>query len=140
GMIAGIGVVLTMASVSEASTIGLDVTSNIQLFGTGSFNNVGWQFQVNAPITINGLGVFDVNAAGLGESHQVGLWTNGGTLLASTTVTGGSPLLSAASTAGDWLFEDIAPILLMPGTYITGAFYSVSSPDQVIGSATIVTV
>src|SRR5581483_3385210 len=87
--IAVCGVLLGAATISNASTLGLDVTSDTQIFAPGVFHNIGWQFQVNAPVTVDGLGLFDVNPAGLSESHQVGLWDNSGNLLAQTTVTSG---------------------------------------------------
>lgn len=131
--------VLGMAAASQASTLGLDITSDTQVFAPGVFHNVGWQFSVNAPVMIDGLGLFDVNPAGLAESHQVGLWDNNGVLLASATVTSGSTLVASASGAGDWLFANIAPLVLVPGTYVTGGFFATSA-DSVMGNATITTV
>lgn len=133
------GMVTAAANVCNASTLGLDITSDTQIFASGVFHNVGWQFTVNAPITIDGLGIFDVNPAGLSESHQVGLWDNNGNLLASATVTSGSTLVASISNAGDWLFANIAPIVLLPGTYVTSAFYATSA-DSVIGNTTITTI
>ena len=123
-----------------ADTLALDVTSDTGVFA-GSFTNLGWQFTVNAPILVDGLGVFDVNPAGLVESHQIGLWDNNGTLLAATTVTNGSTLVPSVSNNGDWLFQSIAPVLLLPGTYVTGAFYPSSvNADTAMALATITTV
>jgi hypothetical protein len=129
---------LATASMSSASTLGLDVTSNTQVFMHGEWDNVRWQFSVNATVTVDGLGVFDVNPAGFGQSHKVGLWDNNGTLLAQATVSSASTLVSSASAAGDWLFESIAPIVLQPGIYVTGAYYA-DSGDAVMGNATITT-
>jgi hypothetical protein len=138
-LLAAIGLVLATATLSRASTLGLDVTSDTQIFAPGVFHNIGWQFSVSAPITIDGLGLFDVNPVGLSENHQVGLWDNGGTLLASATVTSGSTLIASASNAGDWLFADIAPIVLVPGTYVTGGFFATSA-DSVMANTTITTI
>src|SRR5262249_14963736 len=82
--LAAVALVLSTATVTRASTLGLDVTSDTQVFAPGVFHNIGWQFSVNAPIIIDGLGLFDVNPPGLAESHQVGLWDNNGVLLAQT--------------------------------------------------------
>src|SRR5262249_32205561 len=120
--LAAFALLFVVAAPSSASTLGLDVTSDTQVFAPGVFHNIGWQFSVSAPIIIDGLGLFDVNPAGLAESHQVGLWDNGGNLLASATVTSGSTLIASASNAGDWLFANIAPIVLVPGTYVTSGF------------------
>jgi hypothetical protein len=49
---------------------------------------LGWQFRVNQDIAITALGVHDL---GWPNDHQVGLWTDSGTLLASATATTSSP-------------------------------------------------
>ena len=137
--VVAVALLLATASVSSASTLGLDVTSDTQIFAPGVFHNIGWQFSVSAPTTVDGLGLFDVNPAGLAENHQVGLWDNSGNLLASANVTNGSTLVASASNAGDWLFSNIAPIVLVPGTYVTGGFFATSA-DSVMANATITTV
>ena len=114
---------LATVSVSTASTLGLDVTSNTVVALPGEYDNAGWQFQVNAPVTVDGLGFFDVNANGLGQSHQVGLWDSNGALLAQATISSASAPIASASAAGDWLFESIGPIVLQPGIYVTSAYF-----------------
>src|SRR5262245_6479015 len=116
-------VALSFAPGAQASTIVLDVTSDTQIFAPGSFHNIGWQFTVVAPITVDSLGIFDVGSDGLAERHQVGLWDSGGALLASAVVSSASTLVASASNAGDWRFESIAATVLPPGTYVAGAFY-----------------
>src|SRR5258706_13879524 len=128
---------LGTATISSASSIALDVTSDTQVFTMGIFRNIGWQFSVNAPIIVDGLGIFDVNPVGLGENHQVGLWDNAGALLAQATVTNASTLVASVSNTGDWLFQGVAPILLNPGTYVTGAFFSDNNTDSMMANATI---
>lgn len=135
GMVAA-ALLLTTAAMASAGTLGLDVISDTQVLFQGEYDNAGWQFSVNAPIVVDGLGIFDVNPAGLAASHPVGLWDSTGTLLAQATVGNASPLVSSASSVGDWLFEDIAPIVLQPGVYVTGA-YLASSGEKVMGNATI---
>jgi len=127
-----------LPATSHASTLGLDVTSNTQIFAPGVFHNIGWQLSVSSTITIDGLGLFDVDPAGLTETHQVGIWDNSGTLLASTTVTSGSTFVTSVSGAGDWLFNSITPLVLAPGTYVVSGFYATSA-DSVMANATIVT-
>lgn len=137
-LLVAIGSVLVFASASQASTIGLDV-SGAQVFSTGGvFTNIGWQFQLSSSATLDGLGIFDVGPLGI-DSHQVGLWTNSGTLLASTTVTTGSTQVTSPSPDGDWLFNNVAPVVLSPGIYVVGAFYATSA-DSVLGNATITTI
>ena len=133
-----IGIILAAANNANASVLGLDVTSDTQPF-LADLHNLGWQFNVIEPITIDGLGVFDFQANGLEESHQVGLWDSNGSLLRQATVTSGSTLVASVSNAGDWRFESIAPIVLLAGTYVTSAFYP-TNVDPVMGLATITTV
>ncbi len=135
GMVAA-ALLLTTAAMASAGTLGLDVISDTQVLFQGEYDNAGWQFSVNAPIVVDGLGIFDVNPAGLAASHPVGLWDSTGTLLAQANVGNASPLVPSASSVGDWLFEDIAPIVLQPGVYVTGA-YLASSGEKVMGNATI---
>jgi hypothetical protein len=138
-LVAGSALIVGPATVAEATSIGLDLLSDTTIFAVGDFHNIGWQFTVNAPITVDGLGMFDVNAAGLGEAHQVGLWNNSGTLLAQTTITNASTFVSSVSNSGDWLFNSIAPIVLAPGTYVTSAFYATNA-DLVMADSTITTI
>jgi hypothetical protein len=118
--IIGAAMLVAVPATSSASTLGVDATSGVGLFFPFD-TNIGWQFSVNAPITVDGLGMFDAVVPGLAGTHEVGLWDNSGTLLASTTVTNAStPVASADAVAGRWLFENIAPLALTPGTYVVG--------------------
>jgi hypothetical protein len=116
----GAAMLVAAPAISSASTLGVDLATSLVLGAAFADTNVGWQFSVSAPITIDGLGMFDYNADGLFESHQVGLWDNSGTLLASTTVTSASTPVPSAFARGDWLFQSIAPVALTPGTYVVG--------------------
>lgn len=87
----------------------------------------GWTFTVSTSFTIDGLGVWDAGADGIGTSSQVGLWS-GGTLLASATVSDASTPVASASADGEWLFETIAPVTLTPGTYNIGAIFFAAIP------------
>ena len=106
-----------------------------QQFSVGSFPNVGWQFNVTSTVIVTALGIMDIGSNGLTDQHIVGLWDNGGSLLAQTTITNASTVVASAYASGRWLFNDIAAQILAPGTYVIGAFYPTGA-DQVIGSAT----
>ena len=106
-----------------------------QLFSVGSFPNVGWQFNVTSSVLVTALGIMDAGSDGLTDQHQVGLWDNGGSLLAQTTITNASTVVASAYGSGCWLFNDIAGQTLAPSTYVIEAFYPTTA-DQVIGSAT----
>lgn len=100
-----------MATPSAArAQLGVDFTS-----ATGFTNNawsLGWSFTVNNPFTVTALGFFDDGKDGFSQSHDVGLYTSGGTLLASATVTTGNALTSF------WRFAAIAPLTLGTGSYV----------------------
>jgi hypothetical protein len=86
--------------------------------GSGSTNTSGFPFYVNEAIIVTHLGVVDYNSDGLTTSSNVGLWTESGTLLGSSTVPAGtSPTL-----VGQFRYVPITPVLLTVGeTYRVGA-------------------
>ena len=77
-------------------------------FTNGSWS-LGWEFNVNQPITVTSLGFYDDLKNDLIESHQVGIFNNKGTLLVSGTVIPGDPLL------GFFRYTNITPIVLPIG-------------------------
>ena len=101
---------------------------------------VGWTFTVLNPITVGALGVFDSSSAfgqpagnnGLIDSHNVGIWNSGGTLLTSGTVAAGTidPLIN------QFRYISIAPLLLAPGTYTIGATWGTTASDDYIANTT----
>ena len=118
----------------------MDITGGLAESANGGSNATqGFGFDLTSTTLITGLGIFDVGSDGLTNSHQVGLWTSGGTLLASTTVDNGAQVVSSTSSFGRWLEKDITPLALTPGSYILGAFYldSDTNPteDQIVFSA-----
>ncbi|HEY8879060.1 MAG TPA: PEP-CTERM sorting domain-containing protein [Roseateles sp.] len=118
-----------------AAPVAADFTDG-NLYSVGGFNNIGWSFSVTSSVTIDGLGIFDVDADGLNNRHQVGLWDSNGNLLAQTVVFNGATVVaSAAASRGQWLFADIASLLLGPGDYVVGAFYSDGDTDAVLADA-----
>jgi hypothetical protein len=126
---AGLFVIAPRAA--SASSIALDFTAGQGLSKNCStdFQNgcvAGWGFSVNSAVSVVSLGVWDEGANGLVENHPVGLWTSGGTLLATATVTNASTPV-ASTGPGRWMFTPIAPIGLAPGNYVIGAWYSVNN-------------
>jgi hypothetical protein len=80
----------------------LDFTGGIQAFVAidGTF---GWKFRVESPVSIEGLGIFDVGADGLADGHAIGLWTGDGVLLRAAAITNAdSTPVASASSDGDW--------------------------------------
>lgn len=93
----------------------------------GSFEDArmaGYTFHVNNRILVSRLGVYDSAMDGLTNSHQVGLWTAAGSLLASTTVQAGTadPLFNY------FRFSAIQAVALDPGNYVVAA--SMPSPGD----------
>lgn len=96
--------------------------------GSSSDFNRGWEFSVAAPIQVTSLGFLDQARDGLAGSHEVGLWTNAGGLLASVTV----PASTAAAPRGEDPFRYVSlttPVTLAPGTYRIGAYYGPGAQD-----------
>lgn len=102
--------------------------------GLPGVDTFGWAFSVNSAITVDGLGIWDTNADGIGSAQSVGLWTNSGTLLASAVVQNSSTQVASASADGNWLFETIAALLLTPGDYVVGSTFSETEPFAQIGA------
>jgi len=65
---------------------------------------------------------------------MVGLWTDAGVLLASANVTDGSEQVASASADGEWLFEDIGSLTLLPGSYRIGAVFIATVPTAQVGA------
>jgi hypothetical protein len=102
----------------------------------------GWKFTVSSQITIAGLGIFDVGADGLAQSHQIGLWSgDGSSLLANATITNAnSTSIASTSNLGNWRATSISSLQLGPGDYVIGAFYQAGSPDTAVRGATASTI
>lgn len=79
---------------------------------------LGYQFTADSAITVTSLGAYDNAGDGLNISHDVGLWTAGGILLASATVPSGT----GATLDGHFRYVDITDITLDAGSqYIVAA-------------------
>ncbi len=81
---------------------------------------LGWSFTVVDKLTVDGLGVWDAGADGIGGTTQVGLWDSAGTLLASATLSDASTPLASADADGRWLLQSIGLTVLTPGDYRIG--------------------
>ncbi|MBE7385040.1 MAG: PEP-CTERM sorting domain-containing protein [Leptolyngbya sp. SIO1E4] len=96
----------------------------------------GWAFDVSDTITVDGLGLWDFGADGIGPDVQVGLWQDDGSLLASTSITNASLTEASNNPGGVWLFEDIAAQTLTAGRYVIGATFFSDTPLFQIGAPT----
>jgi len=94
---------------------------------TPAGSTIGYAFTVNSTITIDGLGLWDFDADGIGPDVSTGLWIDGGALLASAVITSSSALENTTSEGG-WRFADIAELVLGPGSYVLGAAFFPNTP------------
>ena len=120
---------LVLASVAYAMLSIVPATSNAFLIDQSApvssgarddfTGTIGNRFRVGASdITLNRLGYEDSGADGLTLSHQVGIWSAGGTLLTSATVAAGT----GADLLQIWRFVEIPDIVLLANTdYYVGA-------------------
>src|SRR5437867_12870092 len=115
--------VMTAAITADAGTIGLTFTGGSNT--TTAVNSTrGWAFTANVGISVTALGLWDITIADpLAEAHEVGLWTSGGSLLASTLVPVNAPL------TGEFRFNGlVVPVDLIAGnTYVLGAVYNTAA-------------
>ena len=72
---------------------------------------LGFAFTTSSAFTIDALAYWD---DGMGNDHEVGIWSTAGTLLVSTTVLGTDPLM------GHYRYGAISDYALAPGTYVIG--------------------
>ena len=112
---------MAMVGAAKATTIALQGFSGGSSFPAfnGTDQTLGWSFTPTSNISVTELGFWDSTpGTPLGQTHQVGLWTTGGTLLASTTIQTTSPLF------GEFRFEAITSVALTAGiSYLIGATY-----------------
>jgi Domain of unknown function (DUF4082) len=112
------------------------------LFPAGG-STLGFDFTMGATsMFVDALGIWDADSDGFVDSHQVGLWTSSGTLLASATVPAGA---GALLDDGFRYIALASPLELLSGqTYVLGATYPNSdalvvnvSPTQATFATTI---
>jgi hypothetical protein len=98
------------------SLVPYDNTGNVGVQAwTGNMAEI---FTVNSPITVVALGAFDNGNATLADNIEVGIASISGGV--STSVPGASYTFLSGSTytsAGNDVFQSIAPVTLLPGTY-----------------------
>lgn len=99
----------------------------------------GWVFEVLSSVSVDGLGLWDEGSDGLATGPiLVSLWTDAGTLLASTSVSSASTAVASTSPDGRWLFNDISTLTLAPGVYVVAAFYAGAEMVRFVTSSTTI--
>lgn len=104
-------------------------------YGLPAGDVIGWQFTVSTQIWVSDLGVWNNDQTGGIESpHQVGIWDESQTLIASVTVD------NAGAVVGDWIYASITPVTILTGeVYTIGALYFAGDYDYYISSASSMT-
>lgn len=90
---------------------------------------VGAAFDVGAfPLQVSALGLFDAGAPGFAQVHSVGLWTEGGTLLARVDI----PPEPIGLTGDEYVYHALDKFILLQAgrRFIIGTHY----PDPIIDS------
>lgn len=95
--------------------------------GAISGATIGWSFKVGKyKLPVTSLGVYDGD--GLVNGHQVGLWNDSKTLLASTTIKSGN----ASSADAGYRYEPVSVTLAAGQTYVVGAFFPAASHEKIL--------
>jgi hypothetical protein len=101
-------------------------------YGGSTGDVIGWRFTVDQQTWVTDVGVWNNDqTGGLETDHPVGIWDDTQMLMDSAIV---GP---TGSVVGDWIYEPIGPVVLVPGTtYTTGVLYFSDDDDYYISSAT----
>ncbi len=126
---------LFATTTSHAQLLALDFPANSADAGDNGDWTLGYSFRVLTPITVTGLAYWDSASDGLVNTHSVGLWTTGGSLLSSASLPAGT----SASLIGEWRYTNVTPITLGLGDYVVagshttgGDVYSYDPPSHTI--------
>ncbi|MEI9815148.1 MAG: PEP-CTERM sorting domain-containing protein [Acidobacteriota bacterium] len=123
--------VMALTAVSSfGSTLALTMSSPTTFIDSVDSFTSGWSFTITDSILISSLGYYDENGDGLSDSHDVGIFDSGGTLLVTANVASGT----GAALVTDWRMVSVTPYLLGPGTY-TVAGSSINSTDSMVATA-----
>lgn len=138
------GFALGISGAAQGGTIALAFDG--PTFGFSTQFTQGWEFVADQNLSVTKLGVFDHLADGLVNAHEVGLWTQSGTLLGSVTIQAGTASrlegpVSGSGSGGRFRWETLStPIPLSKGeTYVLGAFYQ-NAMDPLYTNVTATTV
>jgi hypothetical protein len=119
--------IATCSNIVNSQTPG--VTPVGYALGLNSDFSLGWRFSTSTPLVISSLGVFDEGANGLLSSHPVGLYSEAGVLLTTTTIPAGT----GATLIGDFRYVSVPPIIIPVGTYRIAAVHTVAGGDVFAG-------
>jgi hypothetical protein len=111
-------VLCVFAAVGRADTIAFTKYGGAGAKVSGDW---GWEFSITSPISVTELGLLDSSGSGLSASHEIGIWSSGGTLEGSGTVASGT----TDPITGGFRYTTLSqPIILQAGTYTIAALYA----------------
>jgi hypothetical protein len=126
-VVLGVAALLLAPGASLANTFAVDGFTDALSSAENSLDrSLGWSFTVETEILVKELGVWDADGDGFGQSHQVGIWNEAGSLLGSTSVLAGTatPAQGSPVAGGLFRFAAVSDILLSVGeTYVIGALF-----------------
>jgi hypothetical protein len=121
----GLGIALAAFS-SEPSFAVVLQTSNASV-GNQAYSGVGLEFNVNAPISVTALGIYDSGQNGIAGSLTADILSLTGQVEATATFNSSG----LYSQAGNYVFQNIAPLILSPGSYyLMGYGWSSNDPEH----------
>lgn len=100
-------------SVSGARAASIQAITSAANTNSGSGFSVGWAFATSVPITITGLGKFDI---GTTDDSDIAIYAAGGAMKLRTTVLATDP--AQAIGAVNARYHSVAPFLLPAGNYV----------------------
>jgi hypothetical protein len=133
-LLAGAALPCLVSAASASTVLPAATITATEYFNNVESTNLGWEFTVNSPVRVTALGYYDYTAdspqpvlfccsadnrtsGGLLDSHEVGIFTTSGTLLASGLVPAGT----SGTLINDFRYVSIASLSLGAGTYVIGA-------------------
>lgn len=112
---------------AQAQLLGAQAIQNFAGYtpwGNGEDATLGWRFRVTHWIQVTHLGLWDFQANGLSSAHDIAIWTDSGSLVASATIPSGTATSTTPAPGGVWRWIALSsPVNLAPGTYRIGAWY-----------------
>jgi len=113
---------MLLAPVGEALAAAISIVSYEEDLATPvEDSSHGWEFQVNAAITVTRLGLWDMDGLGLFESHDLGLYRiSDGALLTSGTLSAGT----VNDLVDGFRYIDTVDVLLSTSESYVIAFHS----------------
>jgi len=117
---------------ASVPTLAMNMTNTGANSGSGPNVMIGWRFSTASAISVSELGFWDDQADGLGESHQVGIWSTAGAgtsadaLVSATVLSGTADALHPGSF---FRVAQVTPTNLPAGDYVIGGLLSGSQVD-----------